>query len=143
MVALDDVMEQVEPSPIGDPYGTSHVFPPELTVNSQSAAGKRKPIRSDLPFDDPEFREIILGFVDKLRSEVEELQRAWQGRDIEAVARIAHWLKGAAGTMVFNEFTEPGLELMNLARDEQIDEIEPAIRELAAMVAAIELCEPV
>jgi len=141
--ALDDVMKQVEPSRIDDPYDTSNVFPPELTVNAQPNGQKRKPIRSELPFDDPEFREIILGFVDKLRSEVEDLQLAWQTRDLEAVGRISHWLKGAAGTMGFREFTEPGLKLMNLARDEQIDQIEPAIRELVAMVAAIELPEPV
>ena len=45
--------------------------------------------------------------------------------------------------MGFRDFTEPGLKLMNLARDEQVDQIEPAIRELAAMVASIELPEPV
>ncbi len=141
--SLDNVLKQVQPSRIGDPYDTSRIFPPELTVNSPSATGKRKPIKSELPFDDPEFREIIEGFVDKLRSEVDELQLAWQDRDLEAVGRIAHWLKGAAGTMGFRDFTEPGLKLMNLARDEQIDQIEPAIRELVAMVAAIELPEPV
>jgi PAS domain S-box-containing protein len=141
--ALDEVLSKVAPAQAGDPYDTSKVFPPELIGNPQSAAGVRKPITSELPFDDPEFREIILGFVDKLRSEVEELQVVWQRRDLEAVARIAHWLKGAAGTMGFREFTEPGLKLINLARDEQIDQIEPAICELAAMVALIELPEPV
>ena len=141
--ALDEVLSEVAPAQAGDPYDTSKVFPPELIVNPQSTAGVRKPITSELPFDDPEFREIILGFVDKLRSEVEELQVVWQRRDLEAVARIAHWLKGAAGTMGFRDFTEPGLKLMNLARDEQVDQIEPAIRELAAMVASIELPEPV
>ncbi len=45
--------------------------------------------------------------------------------------------------MGFREFTEPGLRLMDLARDEHIDQIEPAIRELVAMVAAIELPEHV
>ncbi len=141
--SLDSVLSQVEPSEAGDPYDTSRIFPPELTVNPQSPGGLRKPITSELPFDDPEFREIILGFIDKLGSEVEQLQIAWQNRDLEAVGRIAHWLKGAAGTMGFRDFTEPGLRLMNLARDEQINQIEPAIRELVAMVAAIEVPEPV
>lgn len=140
---LDAVLNQVEHSQHDDPYDTSKVFPPELTVNSQSALGVRKSITSELPFDDPELREIVLGFADKLRSEVEELQAAWKQRDLEAVGRIAHWLKGAAGTMGFRDFTEPGLKLMNLARDEQIDQIEPAIRELVVMVESIELPEPV
>ena len=136
--ALDEVLSKVVPARNDDPYDTSKVFPPELIVNSRSAA-TRKPIISELPFDDPEFREIVVGFVDKLKTEVDELQTVWQRRDLEAVGRIAHWLKGAAGTMGFRDFTEPGLNLMNLARDEQIDRIEPAIRELVAMVAAIEV----
>lgn len=141
--ALDEVLSEVASVQVGDPYDTSKVFPPELIVNPQSAAGMQKPITSELPFDDPEFREIILGFVDKLRLEVEELQVVWQRRDLEAVARIAHWLKGAAGTMGFREFTQPGLRLINLVRDEQVDQIEPAIRELVSMVAAIKLPEHV
>lgn len=141
--SLDSVLSQIPISQGGDPYDTSKVFPSELTMNPQSTPATRKPIFSELPFDDPEFREIIQGFVDKLGSEVEELQIAWQNRDLEAVGRIAHWLKGAAGTMGFREFTEPGLKLMNLAEDKQIDQIEPVIRELVAMVAAIELPEPV
>ena len=140
--ALDEVLSKVVPAQAGDPYDTSKVFPPEFIVNSPSAT-VRKPIISELPFDDPEFREIVVGFVDKLRSEIEELQVVWQRRDLEAVGRIAHWLKGAAGTVGFRDFTEPGLKLMNLARDERADEIAPLIRELVAMVAAIELPEPV
>ena len=43
--------------------------------------------------------------------------------------------------MGFREFTEPGLELMNLAHEEKTDQIDPVIREITEMVAAIELPE--
>ena len=82
------------------------MFPPELTVNPQSSAGLRKPITSELLFDDPEFRGVIPGFVDKLKSEVKELQIAWQNGDLETVGHIAHWLKGTVGTMGFRDRTK-------------------------------------
>ena len=141
-VSLDEIISKVQPTPDFDPYDTANVFPAELMTRTAVPGTPRKRITSELPFDDPEFQEIIVGFVEKLRSEVDELQKVWQRRDLEAVARIAHWLKGAAGTMGFRDFTEPGLHLMNLARDERADEISPVIRELVAMVAAIELPEP-
>ncbi|NQV22907.1 MAG: response regulator, partial [Rhodopirellula sp.] len=138
---LDEVIDKVQPAAKFDPYDTANVFPSGLLAGSKPSTTPRKPIRSELPFGDAEFREIIIGFVEKLRSEVDELQKAWQRRDLEAVARIAHWLKGAAGTMGFREFTEPGLELMNLAHEEKNDQIDPVIREITEMVAAIELPE--
>lgn len=126
-----------------DPYDTANVFPVELIGNATSSVKVPAPIVSELPLEDPEFLEIVVGFVDKLRKEVEELRQVWQGRDFEEVARIAHWLKGAAGTMGFREFTEPGIRLMQQAREERTEEIESTIREITAMVAAIELPEPV
>ncbi|MDA1166073.1 MAG: response regulator [Planctomycetota bacterium] len=126
-----------------DPYDTANVFPSELTASVSSSKAVHEPIVSELPFDDAEFQEIVIGFVDKLRIEVEELQRVWQRRDLEEVARIAHWLKGAAGTMGFRVFTAPSLKLMELVRMEQLEQIEPVIRELTSMVAAIEVRQPV
>jgi signal transduction histidine kinase/CheY-like chemotaxis protein len=126
-----------------DPYDTANVFPAELIGNATPSTKVLDPIVSELPLEDPEFLEIVVGFVDKLQTEVEELQRVWQRRDLEEVARISHWLKGAAGTMGFREFTEPGIRLMQQAREERTEEIESTIREISAMVAAIELPEPV
>ena len=143
IATLDEVLSTVQPASGIDPYDTANVFPPELIKKPKSPSPPRKPITSELPFDDPEFRAIIVGFVDKLRSEIDELQTVWQRRELDEVARIAHWLKGAAGTMGFRDFTEPGLKLMNLAREERTDEIASAIQELVEMVAAIEIPEPV
>lgn len=141
--SLDEVLHQVQPAANQDAYDTANVFPPDLINESRAVTPTHEPIRSELPFDDPEFREIIVGFVNKLRLEMAELQQVWERRDLDEVARIAHWLKGAAGTMGFSGFTEPGLKLMNLAREERTDEIAPLIEQLTAMVAAIETGEPV
>ena len=125
--SLDEVLHRVQPAAGMDAYSTAKVFPPDLIAETRTVKATHEPIRSELPFDDPEFREIIRGFVNKLRLEMTELQRVWERRDFDEVARIAHWMKGAAGTMGFSAFTEPGLKLMNLAREERADEITPLI----------------
>lgn len=140
---LDEAVKTVQPAIAPDAFDTAKVFPTELIEDSRRRTATHSPIRSTLPFDDPEFREIIIGFVDRLRLEITELQRVWANRDFDEVARIAHWMKGAAGTMGFSDFTEPGLKLMDLARKERTDEISSLIEELTAMVAAIEVAEPV
>jgi|GEM_PF-2553981 HPt (histidine-containing phosphotransfer) domain-containing protein len=109
----------------------------EITASSPSAADGR--IRSSLPMDDPEFCEIVCGFVQKLRSEVATMDEALRNGDIKSVARLAHWLKGSAGTMGFEEFTEPGTRLMTLARQGRIERIEPVLRQIVEMTAAVDV----
>ena len=96
-------------------------------------------IVSTLPLDDAEFREIVAGFVDKLRSEVAEMQRAWERGNLEDVARIGHWLKGAAGTMGFGDFTEPGVRIMTLAREERHEELGPVLELIQELVESIDV----
>ena len=62
-------------------------------------------IVSTLPTDDAEFCETVVGFVEKLKQEVQKLSEAWERRDLKEVATLAHWLKGAAGTVGFRELT--------------------------------------
>jgi len=58
------------------------------------------------------------------------MQRAWERRDLPELGRLAHWLKGAAGTVGFPAFTRPAKQLGALVRDEKIDEIEVVVAEL-------------
>ena len=51
--------------------------------------------------DDPEFRRIVAGFIQRLREQAVAMQAAWERRDLEELARLAHWLKGAGGTVGF------------------------------------------
>ena len=111
--------------------------PARISASSPSAADGR--IRSSLPLDDPEFCEIVCGFVQKLRSEVAAMEQALHNDDIESVARLAHWLKGSAGTMGFDEFTEPGSRLMKLAQQGRVERIEPVLRQIVEMTATVDV----
>ena len=110
------------------------VTPARLPV----AAVVATPIRSTLA-DDPEFLEIVQAFVVRLRDRVADLNAAWERRDLPEVSLMAHWLRGAAGTMGFGDFTEPSTKVMRLIRSEQIDEMDDAIGEINHLMSRIEV----
>jgi CheY-like chemotaxis protein len=69
----------------------------------------------------PQFQKIIEKFIKKLKGELEKADSAWQSGNAKEVALIAHWLKGSAGTVGFDEFTEPAAQLEMLAKKEQME----------------------
>ncbi|MEE9148034.1 MAG: Hpt domain-containing protein, partial [Candidatus Tectomicrobia bacterium] len=63
--------------------------------------------------------------------------RAVNERNFEELASLAHWLKGSGGTVGFDDFTEPAVNLEQLARTQNVDQSQEAIfvlRQLADRV---------
>ena len=60
-------------------------------------------------------------------------------RDGEELAGLAHWLKGSAGTVGFDAFTEPARNLEGLTQEGKWSEVEGALQELRALFDRIEL----
>ncbi|WP_442484426.1 response regulator [Aeoliella sp. SH292] len=73
-------------------------------------------IRSMLPTDDTEIREIVEEFLDTLEVKTIEMQQAWDAGDLDALADLAHWLRGAGGTVGFACFSNPASELEDCAK---------------------------
>jgi two-component system, sensor histidine kinase and response regulator len=68
-------------------------------------------LESDLPMDDPEFREIVIEFVDRLRANLDKMRSAASVKDYQTLGGLAHWLKGSAGTAGFSALTAAALPL--------------------------------
>lgn len=64
-----------------------------------------------LPMDDPEFREIVQEFVERLHQQLAEFQAAWIAGDMQELAKLAHWIKGSGGTAGFDMLTQPAANL--------------------------------
>ncbi len=94
-------------------------------------------LTSTLPTEDPDFREIVEEFVDRLHAQIGAMQRALGRGDLDELARLAHWLKGAGGSAGFPALTAPAKHLETLVRDDQCEEIENAISELLEITARI------
>jgi CheY-like chemotaxis protein/HPt (histidine-containing phosphotransfer) domain-containing protein len=85
------------------------------------------PLVSRLSTQNPRIRAIIEKFVERLDEQLGAMTQAWNDRDFDALANLAHWLKGAGGTVGFDAFTEPAAHLEQLAKAKSEAQIEDAI----------------
>jgi len=94
------------------------------------------PIYSDFG-DDPELSELVEMFVSEIPERVKLLTEAEADSDWETVGRVAHQIKGAAGSYGFGEITPFAARLENACR---LDEGEETIREhLSALQATCKM----
>jgi CheY-like chemotaxis protein len=117
--------------------GPAFLTPSWETYSSAQDGVPVPPIHSSLLDQDPSFREIVAGFVDKLAGQFDAMETAFQRRDFAQLASLAHWLKGSAGTLGFAVFTEPAKKLEQLAKKQQVDELPRTLALLRRMAAAI------
>ena len=82
-------------------------------------------------------KPTIRKFVGRLRERLIEIDDAMQKRDAELVASFAHWLKGSAGSVGYDAFTEPAMHLEQAAKSGEMDEAARLLKELRALTARI------
>ncbi|MGI9430102.1 MAG: ATP-binding protein, partial [Bythopirellula sp.] len=118
---------------------TSETQPVSLPPTTSPSASSGDPIHSSLPTEDPELRSIVLGWTDRLNSQLAEIHTAAEAHNYQELAGLAHWLKGSAGTVGFGDFTEPAKALQLAADQENSEQIANqllVLDDLAARVAA-------
>jgi HPt (histidine-containing phosphotransfer) domain-containing protein len=82
---------------------------------------------------------VVIRFAEQIGERMKEFEEAGRARDGAAVARLAHQLKGAAGTVGFDAFTEPARELEQAAKDLDWAKIATCIDVLREMSARVEV----
>ncbi len=102
-----------------------------------NGSGDAQPITSSLATRDPVFREIVHGFVESLGVKILEVHAAWERRDLQEVARLAHWIKGSGGTVGFDDFTHPSIRLQEAAQQDNLAEVEAVIAEIISLYQRI------
>ena len=88
-------------------------------------------ILPELPMDDPEFRSITMDFMDRLEDQMITIEKAIENEDFEELASLAHWLRGAGGTVGLPAFTHPAQQMEDLAEQGLLDEIESLFKEIS------------
>lgn len=78
--------------------------------------GDGNAVSSSLIEQNPRFKPIVGRFIDRLQEQQAQLEAAYSEQDWEAIASIAHWLKGSGGNVGFSEFTELAATLEDNAR---------------------------
>jgi HPt (histidine-containing phosphotransfer) domain-containing protein len=97
------------------------------------------PLISRLAAGNPRFQPIIAKFAGRLSEQLDRMAEAWSVKDFDEIARLAHWLKGAGGTVGFDAFTEPAAELEQLAKAKSPDQIEQTLAGLRRLAGRISL----
>jgi signal transduction histidine kinase/DNA-binding NarL/FixJ family response regulator len=87
-------------------------------------------LRSTLPTDDPEIREIVQEFVESIPERIDAMSAALDANEYDELARLAHALRGCGGTAGFNCFTQPAAQIERSAKARQLDEIRGKLQEL-------------
>lgn len=101
------------------------------------ASHSKLAIESSLPTSDPEFRQIVDEFIDRLRGQMDKVSQAWLQGDLEQLSSLAHWIRGSGGTAGFPALTEPARLLEQAAREEWLDEVAAAISQLKELTSKI------
>ncbi|MGB5583742.1 MAG: ATP-binding protein [Gammaproteobacteria bacterium] len=104
-----------------------------------SEASAAEPIVPQFASTNPRLRVIAERFILRLDDKLAQMDQCWQNRDFTELAALAHWLKGAGGTVGFNDFTQPAKELEDNAKQQDVAAIPAAIQVLHDMRARVSL----
>lgn len=79
---------------------------------------------------DADLEDLIPMFMENRFKDVEEMKSCLLTHDIEKVQFIAHSLKGVGGGYGFDEITNIGRELEQLAKDKKVEKLQELIDKL-------------
>jgi HPt (histidine-containing phosphotransfer) domain-containing protein len=132
------VVPGVEPAGSATPAGGPPRGPSadSALAAAEALPAAAKPVMSRLG-SSPRFQKVILQFIEKLKEELIRAQLAWENKNLEEIARIAHWLKGAGGTVGFDDFTEPAVRLENFAKTAQVQPAGRMLQQVKGLSDAI------
>jgi HPt (histidine-containing phosphotransfer) domain-containing protein len=101
-----------------------------------STTGVTKPVVSRLA-NNTRLQPTILSFVEKLDEKVERMEVALEKQDMTELAGLAHWLKGAGGTVGYDDLTKPAADLESSAKQNHMEMANQTLKEVKSLVTAI------
>jgi signal transduction histidine kinase/HPt (histidine-containing phosphotransfer) domain-containing protein/ActR/RegA family two-component response regulator len=128
LAELQSLAERLEAP--GDATPAATVAP--IAAASSPAATAAGPVVSRLA-GNKRLVPAVRRFAARLKEQLDALEEAAGAEDYEQVAALAHWLKGAGGTVGYDAFTEPAARLEQLAKDGAAAEIGPTLAEIISL----------
>jgi HPt (histidine-containing phosphotransfer) domain-containing protein len=83
-------------------------------------------------------RPAIRKFAERLAAQLALMEQAYAASDLKELASLAHWLKGAAGTVGYNDFTEPAAALEEAAKTDNAQALAAAMGEVRSLAGRLE-----
>ena len=104
---------------------------------SPDAAEDKTPIESTLSGKNAQFTELVNSFTVRLGDKLQEMSDAYGSQNYQEMANLAHWLKGAGGTVGFDCFTHPAAALETAAKAGDAKQIIDSMRNIWQMAERI------
>jgi len=111
----------------------------KLTDDAPAGHELAHKIHSSLLIKNAKFRPIVERFVARLSEQIMQMRSALVQQDFTQLAELAHWLKGSAGSVGFNDFTELAEELENHSKNNDAQAAEHALSMITHMAKHIDL----
>lgn len=108
----------------------------ENTLHTMDETTKQADIITSTLANQTRFQPLIIRFVDTLEGQIERMQHSLENELWNELGDLAHWLKGAGGTVGFNEFTDVAASLEQLSRGDVNTGHEKLIEQIKALFLA-------
>ena len=95
------------------------------------------PIESRLPTGKARVRATLRTFIERLNERLDDMETAHRSSDFAEIEALAHWLKGAGGTVGFDVFTGPAGNLEQHAGNADDVAIRITLAQLRALTARL------
>lgn len=122
---------------LGGEFEESTTVTPVLTDFVDVSHEDGKQIVSTLTGKSDRFDELIAQFIPTLKKKVDEIQRLSDASDFQELVSLGHWLHGSAGSLGFQEFSDPAIRLEDAAKRQEILEVRSALLEIQSLVARV------
>jgi CheY-like chemotaxis protein/anti-sigma regulatory factor (Ser/Thr protein kinase) len=109
---------------------------PTLADALPPASAAAPPIVSRLAHH-PRLARVARTFCQTLPVKLEAMRRALDAQRMDELAELAHWLKGAGGTVGYDEFFEPARRFEADARAARLDDLERELSHLQSLAARL------
>ncbi|MBL4808949.1 MAG: response regulator [Phycisphaerales bacterium] len=93
---------------------------------------------STLPMDDPDLREIVLGYIDTLPKQLAEIENAYANKDYAQLASSTHKLIGSGGTVGLDPLSDLASLIEESLHANEFEKMAQSIAELRELTAQIE-----
>jgi len=124
---LGGTREESVPTAPPEAPSSAVVSPPASASPTALQAGP--PIHSRLA-EHPRLRRVARSFGLQLPGKLHTMGQAMERRDFAELAALAHWLKGAGGTVGFDDFFEPALRLEQFAQAGDVAAVDRSLANL-------------
>lgn len=88
---------------------------------------------------DADLEELIPGFLENRRQDLEKMQAAIEAGDYENLRTVGHSLKGVGGGYGFMQITELGAAIESAAREKDMETARKCVTELSEYLEGVEI----